>query len=248
MRTYPDNEHDLKELKDLNVEDWQVEMLKLNPDYTCWGPYEGYMSGSGSKGWNSPSFYESWNEFGPWGLDELNEVVNFYFQVTRECKECESCEQLGVNAETLEIYKGWYGSLYGIPTWSDKLTQVEVDALWEAKRLYRFEEKPTPEEVNRAYLEAGGLFHDCINCGICVEARARQLGVWGKCTECGGRGHIYTKEEGQLNLILWFLHPRKGCSRGVEVKNLTQEDIPQVLAYLKEADSRSKSRFGKLYT
>jgi len=50
MRKYPENENDLRELKDLNVEDWQAEALKMNPSYVFWGPHEDYMTGG--EGWN----------------------------------------------------------------------------------------------------------------------------------------------------------------------------------------------------
>ena len=49
---------------------------------------------------------------------------------------------------------------------------------------------PTAEEVN-AYQHKGGLGrHDAINRFILIEARAKRLGVWGKCHACKGKGEI----------------------------------------------------------
>ena len=244
MRNYPKEESHTKEVEILNAEPWQVEILKLNPEYTSWGIYEDYMGSNAGSGWDSAQSFNSWKEFGPWHLDELNEVVNFYFEIDRKKHECTDCEGYGYNKDTNYLYKTWYGSLYDLPQWSDKLTQVEVDALWDAKRLYDFKEKPSPEEVNKKYKT--GMGHDSLNCWICVEARAKSLGVYGKCPSCSGRGHIFDEPKAHVNLVLWFLHPRKGCSRGVEVRNISLEDLPEVIAYLKVAAIRNESRFSKL--
>lgn len=86
MRSYPDDDDDREELKRLNAESWMVEHLKLNPDYTCWGPGEDYMSTKGES-WSSNQDVDSWQAFGPWGLDDLNECVNFYFEITRDSEK-----------------------------------------------------------------------------------------------------------------------------------------------------------------
>ena len=49
-----------------------------------------------------------------------------------------------------------------------------------------------------------------------------------------------------MELQLWVLHPRKGCSRGVRIKNVLQSDIPKVIEYLQEARKRNDDRFSKL--
>jgi hypothetical protein len=246
MRNFPTKDYELKDLESLKAESWQLELLKLNPEYTSWGPYEDYMTGDGNgRGWDSPVFHKSWSEFkSNFGLDELNEVVNFYFELERTSHECPDCEGRGYNKETVELYKGWYGSLYNMPEWSDKLEKEEVQALFDAGRLFGYKTLPTPEEINREYRK--GLGHDCINCSICIETRAKKLGVWGKCPTCGGEGCLYDEYSAHVNLVVWYVHPRKGASRGVEVKNITQEDIPEVLAFLKEAANRNKERFSKL--
>jgi hypothetical protein len=125
-----------EDAKELNAPEWMLQTLTMNPSYTSWGPYEDYMCGGGT-GWSSPLFYESWSMF-DFGLDDLNEVVNFYFEI----------------------------------------------------------EKPDVVAV--------------------------------------------------LNLVLWIIHPRKGASRGVEVKNIQQSDLPNIIKYLKEARDRNHNRFSKL--
>ena len=111
---------------------------------------------------------------------------------------------------------------YNNNAWKNHLTEVEVKALVEHGRLWDFtrvpitdehraivKEKmanggnswlpfdngyiPTPEEVN----EWGrhGMGHDAISRWVCVEARAKHLGIWGKCEYCGGDGFIWQSKE-----------------------------------------------------
>jgi hypothetical protein len=47
-------------------------------------------------------------------------------------------------------------------------------------------------------------------------------------------------------LTLWMIHPRKGCSRGVEIKSLEEGDVPEAFRFLKHAARRNASRFGHL--
>ena len=138
MRNYPNiedkdwYEDEMKELESLKAKPWQIDALKTNPDYCAWGVYEDYMSSGDS--WDKPVIYADWKS-NAFSLDDLNELVNFYF---------------------------------------------EIDT------------GPT------------------------------------------------------LSLTLWMLHPRKGCSRGVLIENLEEEDMPAVYAYLQEAAKRNANRFSKI--
>jgi len=105
MRTYPENASDKKDAERLNAQPWMFEMLKYNPSYVFWGPYEDYMCDKNA-GWRSPSFINTVNDL--WELDELNECVNFYFEVNRDSKECHKCEGSGYNSETKKIADDWY--------------------------------------------------------------------------------------------------------------------------------------------
>jgi hypothetical protein len=126
------------------------------------------------------------------------------------------------------------------------ITQDEVDALVAKNRLREFTRnghKPTALEVNSS---SNAMVHDAINRWICVETRARRLGVWGKCKECKGEGEGHLDATPILGLVLWLLHPRKGASRGVEIKSIKQEELPQVYAFLREAANRNANRFSKI--
>jgi hypothetical protein len=261
MRNYPTDKYDLKELARLNAPQWTVDQLKLNPAYNCWGPHEDYMMNKDG-GWGAPVLNVGWEHkpgipSGPPGLDDLNEVVNFYFEVERESKECVACDQGGYNPATKQISDNFYN--YSSSTgkgWHDQITQDEVQALVDAGRLRVWDTNintwsepnpiPTAAEVNS---QQGGFLrgsHDAINRGILIKARATRLGVYGLCHKCEGYGYVYTQPEAQLNLILWLLHPRKGCSRGWEIKCIKKNDLPEVYAFLREAAQRNADRFNKI--
>jgi hypothetical protein len=69
----------------IGVEEWKLNLLKVNPEYCSWGPNEDYMIKKG--GWGAGQFFDGWNDFGPWHLDDYNECVNFYFEVDEDTKE-----------------------------------------------------------------------------------------------------------------------------------------------------------------
>ena len=58
--------------------------------------------------------------------------------------------------------------------------------------------------------------------------------------------YIYTEDKTHLALQMWFLHPRKGCSRGVILENIEKEDFNIVIKYLKEAQKRFNDKFNRL--
>jgi hypothetical protein len=160
---------------------------------------------------------------------------------------------------------------YNDLAWSNHLTEIEVEALVKAGRLrdlidincyYEEDEEkwyawingekqiidppkmPTPEEVN--IWNQSGMGHDSINQWIAVEARAKHLGVYGKCEHCGGKGHIYTEPEAKIGLQLWILHPRKGCSRGVYINEIKEHEVDKVIEHLRKAKDRNNDRFSRL--
>ncbi len=273
-----------------------LEQLKFNPDYPHWGPYEDYMGHDGG-GWNSRILVESWPEFHI-TLDDLNEVVNFYFEIGRPSKDCSNCAGRGSHPDAQWITESWYGhsspftvpdegefqskailerfgckftdgvngrgklppddviARYGKPFlehcvttiengggWHTNITQDECDALWEEKRLWDFKTKPTAAEVNAWAKNKMG--HDAINSWICCKRRCERLGVPSECPQCEGHGDLFTGPA-YLGLVLWVLHPRKGCSRGVEVKHIKESELPEVYAYLRHAAERNAERFAEL--
>lgn len=275
MRTFnPESEHDVEESQRLKASEWMLKQLAFNPEYPYWGPHEDYMwkgDGKGA-GWDSSVITESWADFGPWKLDELNECANFYFYVDRDRVACpeQGGDCQGYNPETKKISDAFYahhlpyGSIeHDLVRWCDKITQDEVEALAAAHRLngfklHRWDDTqkdwvrtdnpiPTAEEIN-AQNRAGARFmgHDAINRCILIKARAKRLGVWGQCPKCEGHGEVFTSPTARLGLVLWWLHPRKGASRGIDIKNVTQQDLPKVYAFLKEAAVRNAARFSSI--
>jgi hypothetical protein len=243
MRNYPTDEYDLKDLARMNAPAWMVEQLKLNPVYTCWGPYEDSM-GDKTAGWRAPIISSGWKD-GKITLNDLNEVVNFYFQVERAQTACTACDESGYNPETKVISDTFYSFENRRLRWSDKITQEEVDHLWDKERLHQYKEKPTAAQVNRD--ENGrGMGHDGINRCYLIEFRAKSEGVWGYCPQCEGHCYTFTEPTAHLNLVVWLLHPRKGCSRGVEISYIEQADLPDVYAWLREAAARNAQRFSAL--
>lgn len=317
MRTYPEADEQ-EDVENLKVEPWMVELLKVNPEYVFWGPREDYMWRLGEDDpdfnseihkpaaqWESRVIKNSWKEFGPWGLDELNELVNFYFELSRKIEPCKTCGQTGYHPDALWVSESFYqhSSPFRVPTyeekrislfmaqicgsikeelpitsnfpseevfskygsefktfceqmrdgdgcWNDKITEDEVDALWEGNRLDRYKgnAKPTAAEVNELQHKRGcGLVsHDAINRSILVHTRLKRFGLPASCPTCEGRGYNYTAPQGHLNLILWMLHPRKGCSRGIEIQNIQKEDLSDIQKYLQTAAERNAARFGKI--
>lgn len=316
MRSYPEEncEWEQEDLKRLNAEDWQVELLKVNPSYSFWGPHEDYMWKKGD-GWDCPLIYDSWQDMNI-ELDDLNEVVNFYFQIQRESDSCPVCGGPkggnGIHPDSQWVSESFYrhsspfkkrtaqeiavaegmATMFGSPAdkpiiepgsfpseelfekygyefrkfceemhdgdgcWKDKITQDELDALIEAGRFRLVEQEDgkviTLEEVNFSNSsDAKGprsfsFNHDAINMRILVEQRCRRLGLPHYCTECEGYGYIFTAPKAHVNLVLWLLHPRKGASRGVEVKNIQQGELSEVFEFLSEAANRNADRFSKV--
>lgn len=256
---------DESEVEELNAEQWQLDLLKLNPEYVHWGPHEDYMWNEG-EGWQGRVIVGSWAEFGPWHLDGLNECVNFYFSVNRADEGCRSCGGNGYHPDAQKIVNSFYEhqcASVGLPrseAWNDKITQDEVQALVDANRLIDFtsvfipgegwkrkdqHSVPTAEEVNE-WQRGRYLGHDAINRHILIEARTKRLGIPRTCPECNGSGRIFTAPKAHASLTLWWLHPRKGCSRGIEVSRIEESDLPAIFKFLSDAADRNAERFSKI--
>jgi len=269
MRSVPDlnEKYDAKEWADLNAPAWMLDLLGKNPEYNSWGNGEDYMCSGEGKGWGSSQEIASVSEL--YGLDELNELVNFHFQVVRNSHTCPECDGTGLNKATKQIDDDWYDFDHTGRRWSNNITDVEVRALCEAGRLSDFIPHVHFDKDIGAWKEWGkdgkivdcpvfpsaqavnewsnkGMGHDAINKWVAVEARANHLGVYGKCEVCEGNGHIYDEKHGHLELQMWLIHPRKGASRGVLLTNIKEDEVSTVLAHLKNAAKRNADRFSKI--
>lgn len=242
---YFDNE----EANRLNAAPWQLETLKYNPSYTSWGPHEDYMGKEGS-GWDCRQVFASWADFGPWGLDDLNECVNFYFSVNRASEECPVCLGNGYHRDAQTVVNTFYSHMNPRGEhWNDKITEDEVAALVKAGRLTEWTGKgktPTAAEVNAAQNRGPFSGHDAINRMILTSTRLERLGLPVECDECEGHGHVFTAPDARVSLTLWMLHPRKGCSRGVEIETIREDELPPVVEWLRTAAARNADRFSKL--
>lgn len=131
-----------------------------------------------------------------WPIDEVwKGYLNPYLS-----RKCNFCDGTGYNPATKQIDDTWN-------SWSYQLTDIETNALLEENRLLMlthipvpggWEEKkpiyiPTPEEVNNWY-RAFPPGHDEINRQICVEERAKHLGIYGICEHCSD-GQVWESEE-----------------------------------------------------
>jgi hypothetical protein len=242
MRIY--DEH---EAARLNAEPWQLDLLKLNPEYVLWGPGEDHMTAAAESAvsFSGSLLLKAWKAF-DWELDELNECVNFYFSVVRAYKDCPMCGGDGYHPAARAVVNTFYAHMNDAGEhWNDKITQDELDALIEAKRI---EPGKTVEEVN-ANNAAGCTSlnsHDAINRWILISARLKRLGLPEKCEECEGNGSVFTESAAHVELILWMLHPRKGASRGVQIARVEQDDLPAVFQWLRGAAERNAGRFAKV--
>jgi hypothetical protein len=131
------------------------------------------------------------------------------------CAQCSACNGSGLNPATKQLDDDWYDFSETGRRWCDALTQDEVDALVAENRLRRWngetrewESVPrTAAEVNgangRGASMLGDMHHDAINRWICVETRAKRLGVYGKCAVCGGEGDIWSSPEKKKQAEDW---------------------------------------------
>lgn len=301
MRHFPVEESDREELERLAPEPWMVEQLKLNPSYVSWGPHEDYMWKKGED-WDTPVIAKSWSEFGPWSLDDLNEVAHFYFSVERPSRDCETCGGNGMHPDAQWISESFYEhsspfrseeadtqyqqtkrfmeqsfgcrfnreiirrrslppvellNKYGQAFaeccvrimennghWSNDITEDEASALVGEGRG-RLDQLLTAADFNRAENRRGLCGHDAINRWILIKQRLKRLGLPQSCNTCQGHGDLFTGPA-RLDLTLWVLHPRKGCSRGVEVQAIQKTELPEVYAFLAEAARRNAVRFNSI--
>jgi hypothetical protein len=256
MNTYPDSDSQRAELKRLAAEPWMVELLKLNPAYTGWAPGDDCMLAADQHGWTGGLSYPLWALFDV-VLDDLNECIHFHFEIMRAEKRCPTCDGCGYNPETRVIYEDFYGHERSGSRWCCAITPGEASVLraehrvgggWSREKQEWMPDERSDEQLARDCNEAQrtGFMHDGCNHHILTKARATRLGVYGLCPQCEGHGSVFVEPKAHLGLVLWIIHPRKGASRGVEIKRINQSDLPSVFSWLAEAARRNAARFEKV--
>ena len=140
--------------------------------------------------------------------------------------ECKSCEVSGASPEYKRLSDDWYGFDRPENKWCYKITEDEAKALWDAGRIkHTFKKCPTGDQVNK-WAKNDILGHDAINQYICVNHRAKKLGITEmNCKYCDGDGYIYINEEiKQLDENFEKIEPPIG--EGYQLWETTSEGSP----------------------
>jgi hypothetical protein len=132
-----------------------------------------------------------------------------------------------------------------------KIERAEAVARWEARdaskdlvldngsivnRMVHWRDHIPADDLNEAYRK--GIGHDAINQWICVETRAKRLGVWGTCLTCEGTGRISVEPRGRLAIVLWVVNPRTGQNYGVEILSVRETDLSEVYEFVLSCGQR----------
>lgn len=80
MRYYDSDEIEEFKRNKIKLEDWKLDLIKLNAHYISWGCFEDYMYCS--QGWAGKIILKTFDQM--WSLNELNECINYYFDITDE--------------------------------------------------------------------------------------------------------------------------------------------------------------------
>lgn len=150
----------------------------------------------------------------------IDKVWEGYINPYPDPLECDHCSGNGCNTATQQIANDYYDHVGdGDSCWGNNITQDEVQALLDADRLWEFTRVPlndeqlevikkrkaeggnrwlpynngyipTADEVNEWNQKPGLHGNDSINRWILIEARAKRLGVYGKCQICNGEGTL----------------------------------------------------------
>ena len=185
-----------------------------------------------------------------WPLDIVWKGFINPYSATR----CKICDGSGLNKATKQLSDDWYSfdKTERYAGWCYHLEQEDVNALVKGGRLWDFTHVPINDEqreVVRKRIEAGnnswlpyengriptadevnewskhGMGHDSINQWICVEARAKRLGIYGKCEHCEGHGEYYCQKKYRKLAENWKpIPPPKG--KGYQLWETVSEGSP----------------------
>lgn len=241
MKTLPEenDEYSQKHLRQLSPAPWMLEALKYNAGYVHWAPGDDYMCGSGGFSEPRTATLAELSE-----LDDYNECAHFYFDIVRDHKPCVCAKKVPYCAGNSPELQDAYLAVQPSDIDEDDLTALV------AGNCFQGETKPSLAEVNafNAKVKPSNLFHPLAWANqdyykyIIAKSRTERRGHPTECAECQGSG-VYWLGEAKLNLVLWWLYPRKGASGGVTIEDVKQEDMPKVLAWLRHAAERNAAKF-----
>jgi len=159
----------------------------------------------------------------------INQMIWKGYHNPYQAMKCKVCDGSGYGPEYKKLSDDWYGFERPKNRWCNAITQDEVQALLDEGRLMDFrrddpEYVPSADEVNGWSKKEIG--HDSINRWICVEARAKRLGIKDKlCKVCDGQGGLWPDEKyEQLADEFKFIDPPAGD--GYQLWSTTSEGTP----------------------
>ena len=69
--------------KKLGVDEWMLKLVSMNPDYTEWT--NAFSSDNSTAAWWDVDLsFGKWRDFGPWQLDDYNDVFNYSFELNSD--------------------------------------------------------------------------------------------------------------------------------------------------------------------
>jgi hypothetical protein len=221
---------DADDIKRLKPKPWMIELLKCNPSYNGWGPHQDAMCG------DDATDFDSWEDFiSEYGDadEDYNVCINFYFEVEVPSEDCSHCEG-GYTPKALSIMNNL----------GYDIDRYQKDVVEFLKKRYPGQDFKGPFGIASNEKHFAAKY-------ICERDNIEFI-----CPHCDGDGSIDTGDS-YVKLNIWMAYPRKGRSIGIAIKNVSEDDVPDVYDYLNKArmynaglfkgiDSlKEKSRVGK---
>lgn len=206
------------------------------PFYNGWGNGCDYMRKNNAQ-WNSDVELDSIDDM--WELNELNEVVNFYFRAERKVKECPLCNGCGLSQKSIIERDNFHYD-------KNNLTETDLDALnkdgW--FRYYGGKPESLSDLLNNKKFNDFNI--DSLRLYTILKDRAKLGGYNYTCSECKGEGELPVESEYHLALQLWHIFPRKSASCGVLIHNIKESDLPKVFSLLNTARERFNQKLNRI--
>ena len=182
MRHYPVDDSDRDDATEIGAKPWMLQALCLNPSYVSWGPHEDYMVQQPGRnyGWQANAVFDTWDTLHKsLQPDELNVIANFYFEIERDSKACETCHGKGDHPDAQWVTESWYRhtSPFTVPNMEELQTKAIMERICGGPMTVGTPGRSMTvdslavQEMIRKYGEPFRQF---------VEDTIRQGGYWGK--------------------------------------------------------------------